>query len=186
MTEFELLFKEILRRGSPYSYSTFTFVQARIRQFRLGTRIEAEDVLIEAYMRGVKKIRSGETIYNPLSWLKGTCFNIIREESRKLKRELSVDPESICTTLRAISDDLSLREAIEDDLKILNKALEMLQRETPNRYKLLQLKILEEMSWKEVRQCLTIEEGRNISDPALRQRLAQAKKHLRAIFHTLI
>jgi hypothetical protein len=186
MTEFELFFEEILRRGSPYSYSIFPFVQNRLKQFHIESRIEVEDILIEAYMRGSKKIRAGDTIYNPLSWLKSTCFNIIRERSRQLRPEISVEPESIGTTLKTISNDFAIREAINDDLQILDEALKRLQVEVPINYKLLELKVLQKMSWKEVRRCLTIEEGRNISDQALRQRLAQVKKRLRAIFHELI
>lgn len=184
-SEFEFLCENLLSRGSPYSYSTFTFIQARLRQFHLETRIEVEDIFIEAYMRGLEKIHAGETIDNPLNWLKGTCFNIIREKSRKLKKEIFVEPESINTTLKAISNDFILRKAIEDDLEILNKALKKLKEEDPIKYKLIELKILKEMTWKEVSECLTVEEGKNISNPALRQRLTQVKKRLRRIFHEL-
>ncbi len=117
--------------------------------------------------------------------LKSTCFNIIREKSRNLKKEIFVEPESINITLKSISNDFARREAIKDDLEILYKALKILQEENFIKYKLLELKILQEMSWKEVRECLTIEEGCNISDSALRQRLTQVKKRLRQIFHGL-
>ena len=185
MSEFERLFQEILRREHPYSYTVFTFVQARLKQFHLESRIEVEDIIIEAYIRGVRAIQNGKTINNPLSFLKGTCLNIIREKSRKLKKEIFIEPESINSTLKAISNDFVRREAIKDDLEILDKALKILQEENSIKYKLLELKILQEMSWKEVRECLTTEEGCNISDSALRQRLTQVKKRLRRIFHKL-
>ena len=67
----------------------------------------------------------------------------------------------------------------------VNEALKVLKEKHPNKYKLLDLKLLKEMSWKEVRECLTEEEGRDIKDEALRKRLSQTKKLLRRIFHEL-
>lgn len=69
------------------AYSTISFIQKSLMQFNLARQFEAHEILNEAYVRGREFIRSGGIIRNPYSWLKSTSLNIIREISRKLRRD---------------------------------------------------------------------------------------------------
>ena len=78
---------EILRKDNPHTYSTISFIQKSLMQFNLACQFEAHEILNEAYVRGREFIRSGGIIRNAYSWLKSTSLNIIREISRKQRRD---------------------------------------------------------------------------------------------------
>jgi DNA-directed RNA polymerase specialized sigma24 family protein len=90
----DLAIEEVLGNRNPYAYSVLSAIKRSLRQFRLSSRIEAYEILHEAYLRGKSLIRSGQTIRNPHAWLKATAFNIVREKYRSLKDQLT-DPQLI-------------------------------------------------------------------------------------------
>lgn len=178
--------EEILGRGNPYSYSVLTTIERMLRQFRLSTRVDACDVLIEAYLRGKKQTQAGVRIENPHAWLKGTCFHIIRERKRKLK-DHPTDPQILDCLVESSMEDCDVdRQAIADDIDSLHKAMKQLRREEPEGANLLYLRLAEGLSWREIRDRLVDEQGETTpSEVTLRQRASRAKKVLRQIFHSV-
>lgn len=73
-------------------------------------------------------------------------------------------------------------EDLEDDLAMLRIAFQMLDSEDQ---KLLNLKIVEERSWREIREILNLAGGGDCSEPALRKRKERALIRLRKKFHAL-
>ncbi len=91
---FDQEFETLLNSGSPYATSMFAFIKRSLAQFHLSNSYSITWVLNEAYMRGVKLIAAGERIEKPLAWVRVTAYNIIREQSRDLKKSLPLE-ESI-------------------------------------------------------------------------------------------
>jgi DNA-directed RNA polymerase specialized sigma24 family protein len=180
--------KEILGKGNPHSYSTITTIKRFLLQFHLASRFEAYDILNEAYIRGREYIRSGGVISNPHSWLKGTCFNIIREISRKQNKEQLLAPEFVefVPALRAIEDYLVAERDMNSNLRILFKSLETLKKSDPGGFKLVYLQGIEGLSWKEIRDRLIQEGEKAQSELVLRQKGCRAKKNLRKIYHSMV
>ena len=179
-----LAIEEIFGKGNPSAYSTLTAIERSLRQFHLTSRIEASEILAEAYLRGKKFLQTGQMINNPHAWLKKTAFNIIREHSRKFRKYL-VEPYEEGKTLENPSTNLVEKQGIESDLADLYQAFKLLAEEEPEGAQLLYLKIIQGLSWQEIHEILS-QEGENVPNLAtLRQRASRAKKRLRHIFHSV-
>ncbi len=154
-------------------------------QFHLATQFEAHDILNDAYVRGKEFVRSGGIIRNPHSWLKSTSLNIIREISRKQKKEQLIDPElaELIPSLRVIEDSALTQEDIDKNWKALLSSLKALSRTDSEGARLLRLKA-KGLSWKEIQQQLVKEDGEAPSESTLRQKACRAKKTLRKIYHS--
>lgn len=176
---------EILAKNNPHAYSTISFIHRSLMQFNLASQFDAHEILNEAYVRGREFIESGGIIRNPHSWLKSTSLNIIREKSRKQKREPLIDPEvvELIPSFRAIEDSVVSHEEIDHNWKALMSSLDVLGGTDPEGVKLLRLKA-EGLSWKEIQQHLAKETGEATSESTLRQKACRAKKTLRKIYHS--
>ncbi|MEP0914045.1 hypothetical protein NDI45_24350 [Leptolyngbya sp. GB1-A1] len=181
----DLAIHDILAPNSPYAYSTLTFIQRILHQFKLTSRLEASDILADAYLRGKKFLQQGGEIQHAHAWLKRTAYNIIREQSRLLSPQYLVQPDSVEIFCRIIDESWQTSEVLSDRLTMLWRAFEVFQATDPEGAELIDLKCLQGLPWSEVRQQL-IEQGRDVPDvTALRQRGSRIKKTLRRIYHDL-
>ena len=178
---------EVLGKDNPHAYSTILFIQRCLMQFNLATQYEAHEILNDAYVRGRAFLHSGGTIRNIHSWLKSTSFNIIRENSRKQKREPLIDPEiaELLPCLRSIEDSILSQEEVNHKWKALMNSLAALTDTDPEGTRLLCLKA-QGLSWKEIQQQLVKEDGDAPSESTLRQKGCRATKTLRKIYHSQI
>lgn len=172
---------EIFNEDSPHAYSSIAAVDRHLRQFHLSSQVEAYEIYHEAYLRGRKFIEGGGNIYNPIAWLKGTAFKIVREKSRKQRKECPSDPQS------SVFDNLvSSDNHIERRLDALWEAMAKLRRDNPEMEKLIAWKLLDCLSWKEIRLRLIQELGEEApTEEALRQKGVRAKRRLRRIYHEI-
>lgn len=156
-------------------------------QFHLASQFEPHEILNDAYVRGREFIQSGGIIRSPHSWLKSTSLNIIREISRKQKREPLIDPEiaELILSLRTTEDSVVRLKNIDNTWKTLMNSLEALGGTDPEGVRLLRLKT-QGLSWKEIHQQLLKEDGVAPSESTLRQRGCRATKTLRKIYHSKI
>lgn len=177
---------EILGKDNPYAYSTISFIQRCLMQFHLATQYEAHEILNNAYLRGREFIESGGIIRNPHSWLKSTSLNIIRENSRRQKREPLIDPElaELIPAFRVVEESVIGQEDIEYNWRALLDSLQELGRKDPEGARLLRLKA-QGLSWKEIHQQLVKEDGEAKSESTLRQKGCRATKMLRKIYHSV-
>ena len=180
----DIAVQDILDHDSPYSYSTYTAVQRYLRQFNLFSRIEPYEVLVDAYLRGKKALRCGETIHNPHAWLKRTAYNIIREHYRKLSAQQLHEAESLDFLMsRMVNESWVAEEVLSAQLSALWEALEILRLNDPESARIIDLRIFQQLQWSEVREHL-IQQGNEAPDVnTRRQRGARIKKQLRRIFH---
>lgn len=178
---------EVLGKDNPYAYSTISFIQRSLMQFHLATQYEPHEIFNDAYLRGIQFIRSGGIIRSPHSWLKSTSLNIIREISRRQKREPLIDPElvELIPSLKSIEDSIVWQDDFDRKWRALMNSLEVLSRTDPEGARLLRLQS-KGLSWKEIHEYLVKENGEAKSSSTLRQRGCRAKKNLRKIYHSEI
>jgi RNA polymerase sigma factor (sigma-70 family) len=171
-------FAALLNPGYPSAVSLAFYIRRTLRQFNLLSVTEF-DVLTEVFLRAYNLIvlGGGVVIRYPAAWVRRTAFNHIRELSRDQKRftplEIDIPSEAASSPI----DHLILQA----DIAILKRALQSLD---PDEQRLLTLKIIDELSWAEIR-ILLAGEGQNFSEDALRKQKERALKHLRRIYHAL-
>ncbi|NET85886.1 MAG: sigma-70 family RNA polymerase sigma factor [Moorea sp. SIO1F2] len=177
------LFKQTyLETNEAKSYAAlFNGIKSKLRQFNL-PHDQMYDVIHETYLRGIKLLESGEEIKNPRAWIRETSFNVIREMSRKQKKEPSWD-SNLIEHQKALEASNSLNSANYDDkdLRLLELALKKLE---PKDNKLIVLRHIEGLSWQQVVNHLA-SNGEVVTEASARQRGKRALKRLRNIFFEL-
>ncbi|NEP28280.1 sigma-70 family RNA polymerase sigma factor [Moorena sp. SIO3I6] len=155
----------------------FNGIKKKLRQFNFPDD-QIYEVINETYLRGIKLLDSGQEIENPRAWIRATSFNVIREMSRKQKKEQSRDSNLIERQI-ALEDSNSLDSANYDDedLRLLELALQKLE---PKDNKLIVLRHIEGLSWQQVVSHLA-SKGEDITEASARQRGNRALKRLRKI-----
>ena len=164
---------------------------------------EPNEVISEAYLIGQQLILEGGTIPNAEAWMHSTIWNLIRNSSRKQKREqqksVSISsPISLTNNnLRTIEDTLTSNEDphnlyVQEKLKeeqenvkqklkkhgLLSQALSTLN---TDEQAIIYLKWSEGLSWQEVADRLRLE----LKLANLRQKGHRAKKKLLKAYHDL-
>jgi RNA polymerase sigma factor (sigma-70 family) len=171
-------FSELVNPNNPSAVSLGYFIRRTLRQFRV-TSIAEFDVLVEVLLRAHKLIvlGGGVVIRHPNAWVRRTAFNYIRELSRGQKK---VDPLEFDIPDGKASSPID-QLILQADIAILQRALRELD---PAEQRLLTLKMIDELSWAEIRMILA-GEGKTVSEEALRKQKERALKHLRQIYHAL-
>ncbi|WP_158026584.1 sigma-70 family RNA polymerase sigma factor [Moorena producens] len=160
-------------------------IKSKLRQFNLPD-YQIYEVITETYLRGIKLLESGEEIEKPRAWIRRTSFNVIREMSRKQKnkqkKEKSWDANFKEHQI-ALEDSNSLdsENSEEENFKLLELALQKLE---PKDNKLIVLRHIKGLSWKQVVNHLA-SKGEDITEASARQRGNRALKRLRKIFFEL-
>lgn len=162
------------RGVKPSLVSQFTKVKRDLKKFNLSGKYSEVYVLNEAYIRGIRLIRKGEKIHNPLAWIRTTCVNIIRELSREEKKnlDLTIDVPDVRSADAEFESDFSQK------FMLMKRAFEQL---TPVDQEILTLKVVNGLAWKKVAEELS-QKGVNLNGPALRKRKERAIKALRQIY----
>jgi DNA-directed RNA polymerase specialized sigma24 family protein len=152
-------------------------ITKNLQSFHLDRRYSADDVLNEAYLRGINKIDQGEHFRLIPAWLKKTSYNIVREWEREQKRSLPLDENLVENSPNPVLSGL-----LEEDLAAVRRLMRDLR---PIERTILNLKVVANLPWKEVRLRL-IEEGfGEYSEESLRQRKGRILASLRVKIHEL-
>jgi DNA-directed RNA polymerase specialized sigma24 family protein len=159
---------EALRGRGDAKHLTF-FIKRTLRQFQLDTQYQEMEILIEAYLRAQKKVDSGEAIENLPGWLKTTSYNIVREKSKKRKREESLKTHLINNShgVEEIDNSWESDHTDKEKIKALIKSFQSLSSEDKD---ILTLRIVKGFSWEEVTAHLNSQEETNISTATFRKR----------------
>lgn len=160
------------------------FIKRTLHQFRLASKYHEKEILIECYMRTRKKIEAGEEIQKLIPWLKKVLYNIIREKSRYVDRQISIQKSLIkngYTGLETCHDEL------EEDLNCVN--LRSLSESTASisseDLEILTLHIVDGFSWNQICELLNSRSNLpKVSASTLRKRGERALKRLRQTFFT--
>ncbi|MCG8368690.1 MAG: hypothetical protein MJA27_35820 [Pseudanabaenales cyanobacterium] len=175
--------KEILNPENPDPYSTIPYITRTLRQFHLSSRLEASDILFEAYMRGKMRVRTGTIIRDARAWLRATSFNVVREKYRKLKLQPPTDPDLLDFMSKATEKSWISQTLINSRIDTLWEALDIMKQIQPENAELLHLKYIDGLSWREVRDLLAAKGNALVNEETLRKRASRAIKQLRQIFH---
>lgn len=173
---FDQAFQEINQKGNRSTISIWVFIGNTLRQKKLSGLYTEQAILNEVYIRGISAIESGHTINNPFGWARTTSFNYIRELQRKHRKHLSFqeDLDSLSTYSDQDDDDKSGYDE-HCQLKI-QTALEQL---SPLDQEVLRLKVVERLSWQEIRESLVQSGFGHYELSSLRKRKSRALKLLR-------
>lgn len=182
--DFDLALEMLLAADSPLSYSFLASIEARLRQFKISSRVEAFDILLEAYLRGKAKQRKGEVIHSPYPWLKKTCFYIVCEHSRKLAKQQLTETDVLedLHARRSNEQQVSL-DRLDDRLEVMFDVIEIFKRQDPKSAQLLQLRECEGLSWVAIQTHLIACNGNAPNIDTLRQQGTRGRKQLRQLFH---
>ena len=170
----------LLSPGSPTYKSLFISVTRWLKQYRISGLYSPPYIINEAYLRGENSIcKKGQKISNYLAWLRRTCFNIIREISRKEVKSLPLLIEPIEESRGNYTDNHDRDFNLDREMMCVKLAFQILE---PEDQELLNLKIVDGLSWKDIRKELSLR-GMNFTESALRKRKERALKKLRDHYH---
>jgi len=174
--KFDITVEALFSMENPDAQSFWSGVSRHLYQFRLSGTYEVKDIVVEAYAIGVKQIAQGGVIKNPLAWLRGTCFNVVRDFRRKQDRleHPKLDGEGLTPGDKIISDLI-----IAEDRKALRLAFKQL---TEEERQILCARILKGLSWQAIGESLSESEGVRINANASRQRGFRALERLRQAY----
>jgi DNA-directed RNA polymerase specialized sigma24 family protein len=176
---FNVEFIDLLHSKSSTGVSTFAFVRRCLAQFHLQNAFSEAYVLNEVYIRAHKTIVSKDmSILHVTAWVKSTAYNVVRELKRE-RSHLPIDEETMGETFSYAKP--VTEEILEQDLLLLHKALNELNSEDR---RLIELKIIQDLSWQEIHVIL-VQEGINTELSTLRKRKERAIARLRKTYHRL-
>lgn len=161
-------------------------INKHLKQYNLQNRFSPYDVFHEAYDRAFKKLEKGEEIPNIPAWFRKTCFNIVREWSRKTIRADGVN----CSYPKDDQDSEKEQEnGIYNPNRMTNLDL-LAMREIYAKLSELDRKVLylsvSGLTWEEVADRL-IESGEQSGDrnhvaQALAKRASRSRERLRSLY----
>lgn len=175
--EFNNEFLSLISPQSSTGRMFYVFVRNLLRSYRLNDSYCEAYVLNEAYVRGIQYIEKGGDIYNLSAWLKATSHNIIRELSRQLRKLDSLDDSMLESLPSEMTEGFR-----EDDLSTLKLAFQMLD---SKEQKLINLRVVEGRSWKDIRDILRVDGEGDHTEQTLRKRKERIMVKLRNQFHAI-
>jgi DNA-directed RNA polymerase specialized sigma24 family protein len=169
------VFEGLFSLNNPDGRIVLAYIQKVLCQYGLWKAYEAKDILVEVYSRCVQTTEKGETIRIPVAWIKRTATNVIRELKREAEKIdfYKLEQEPYWT------DDFLLTITFRYDLKAMKQAFECLDSEDQ---KLLSLRVINRLSWREVSQHFVVNGEVEANEGALRQRGFRALKKLRKLY----
>lgn len=158
---------------------TFLFIKRTLNQYHLYGKLQESDICIDCYVRVRKKIESGEWIKNMPAYFNRVCFNIVREHSKEQKKT-----EDLCNRLVhncfGVSQTNGQKYSLNyGDNSVLLKSLAALNDE--NR-EIIELRIVEELSWKEISDHIRKYRNKELPVDSLRKRGERTLKRLREAY----
>jgi RNA polymerase sigma factor (sigma-70 family) len=171
-------FSGLLHPHSPFGTRTFAFVRRCLFQFHMHAYFNESYVLNEVYIRAHRQIvYKAAFIHNIPMWVRTTAYNVIRELSRQQKRQTHLEVDESVPNKQDFAK--VAHEELEEDLIRLHVALNRLDSEDR---RLLELKIIQNMTWQEIHE-LFKHEKKEIDVASLRKRKERAIARLRRIYH---
>jgi DNA-directed RNA polymerase specialized sigma24 family protein len=184
--EFDREFSRLQKdHRSPAAISTAFFIRIKLSQFKL-RNLSEDDILSEVYLRGAALTQSGQEIKRVSSWIRATALNVIRERARQQRREFNgsefFEVDLVASNVEQFASLLALEDELQGDLEVLRRAFQKL---TSEDQRLLRLRHLNDLSWKEVVEILQSEDGESISIATARKAGSRSLVRLHRIFQDL-
>lgn len=175
--DFRQYFEHLLKKDSPDSRRLCAVVSTMLYRFHLRQRHTVGDVLSEVFVRGLNYVGSGKKINSHGGWVRVTAYNVVREWSRASKKEtMFLEEAYVVETAMADPDET------DQQYRFAYQALGQL----PDfERKLVDLKVMKGLSWREVRQALVESGEPDVIEATLRKRKERAVKHMRQCYFEL-
>jgi RNA polymerase sigma factor (sigma-70 family) len=178
----------LLKPEGRNAHNLLPFIKRTLNQFRLYSYYDEVEILLQARNIALKKIEAGEEVVNISAWLKAISFNVIRNLSKKSKRQESlINRLKNRSTLTDSKDYLIPVYATDANVKALCQAFEQL---SVKERKILILREVNGFSWKEIGDRLVANKEEIENDSKLVQRLRQtgnrALKRLRKNYQSFL
>lgn len=176
---FEQDVQSLFSKDNPNSRIFCASITRQLKQFKLGQTYDAQEIITEAYTRGIALIDSGKCIDNALGWLRVTCINVIRELKReqlaaskpKFDRQPWTDGGIIYSEVMVQEDHLAIQAAA----KHLSSEEQLL----------LEFRVIQGLSWKEVGERMVDADGQPLKEGTARQRGARVFERLRILYEEI-
>ena len=177
---FQAEFTSLVDSDNP-SWTTTKFYFKRIlKQFKLSGRYCEYYLVNEVYIRSIEYIREGGKIRNVEAWLKRVGLNVVRELSRSQNKTVYLETGTEVAVFE--EDDPEIEAELKGKLQIANIAFQMLSEFDKE---LINLKITNGLSWKEVSNELRLRGQGDFSASALRKKKQRIMTKLRNNYHSI-
>lgn len=186
LLELNRVMTELFERRSSETERILLFVRRSLRQFQLDGYYSESDILVEAFLRTYLVIQGGRNIENMGGWLRSVSFNIIREHSKQRVRNKNIVQKSKQEYLSSGATEAAPLDSPSfiDNEQI--RALEIaLDRLSPKEKKIIMLRVVQQLSWKRIKEALEKNNAASSSEAALRQQGVRALNKLKEYFHEL-
>jgi DNA-directed RNA polymerase specialized sigma24 family protein len=175
-------FQEILDRDSSTGLTLWVFVERSLNQFHLAGAYTEAYVINEVYLRAVKFIDHGGVIDNLIVWCRATAYNYIRELNRRHQRERSYDNNAAILAQVQFQSGFISDDVTNEEYEIIRRAFAQLN---PDDQQLINLHVINNLSWREIHLCLVAQGQTNRSETALRKAKERAIRRLRESYHDI-
>lgn len=164
------------------SNSIWISVRRKLQQFHLSNSYSESFILSEAYDRGIKTIEDGKEIPLPLAWIRLTAYNYICELSREQKKTSQIENHNEISDLGEENEEEEegLLRRKKQSYKMIRQAFSSLP---PIEQKIIQLKVIEGIPFKEIRLRLKEQGLADLKESAIRKRKQRALEYLRENCH---
>jgi DNA-directed RNA polymerase specialized sigma24 family protein len=166
-------FLQAIDSETPSGRALFAFLRTQLRCFRLADYYSEHYILNEVYIRGQSKV--GE-IRSLRPWIKGTSRLVIRELARKDTKLVHLNEEYL-------GEQPQEEENWQEHFAALRQALLRLDEMDAC---LLNLKIVENLSWVEIREVMRVNRYGDVSEATWRKRKERALLRLRKFYHEIM
>lgn len=162
--------------------SIFIFVRRSLNQFGLSDQYSEAHIINEAYCRGVEAIKNGKEITNSIGWIRRTTYNYIRELSRDRKKNCQLNEDyELVDKAQHLEDEISFFHQPKNH-EAMRQAF---QRLPTFERKIIDLKVIKNLSFKKIRSILNNENSEDITEASLRKRKQRALERLLHEYHAI-
>lgn len=177
--DLEAEFCDLLDPRSSSGRLLYAFARGRVQQFHLTGHCQEAYLVNEAYKRTINAHEKGETIRNLPAWLKMVIYRICQEEARNRQRCVPID------NVPEIEDSTISIEQLQHDLVAYGLGFQVVMQEVePLDREILILKVIENMSWRQIRERLQQKGFGDHSEANLRKRKERLLIRLRKRYHS--
>lgn len=150
------------------------YISYRLRILQMNHVLDEKDVINYVALCLVETLRSGKPVSYPFAWAKIVSVRYINSQYNKFKNSYPLDSEKIEYLInRKIEYNTPFDE---DDKEEIYRKIKQL---TPTNQKIIMWRFFQNLSWTQIAELLTQEEGKTISNATARKRGERALNELR-------
>jgi DNA-directed RNA polymerase specialized sigma24 family protein len=184
--QFNQAVQGLLKTQNPQARPLLSFIRRNLYQFGLQDYFTAEDIFIEAYLRGVAYTHQQRLpIKHPRAWMKSTAYNVIRERKRERLRfaplELDESMAYPCFFADPTESTADFSPGLDKRLTLVG-VVQALQQLNPGDRNLIQWRYVEELSWQAIQERMAAHGQGDIKQATLRKRGQRAMERFRQLY----